>query len=156
VEDPPARHSDLSTIDVILTSAAQIPAQHLLSACGLTKGLDFVRHIEHLAEEFFMRPVFSVFCRAQSAPHMLERKTSAQRRPSASLRGTPVIFSAARLNEVTRHSPSTVNTPSDMLSKIAFVAVGFSVAELWFFRFMADSWNQCTSARPRRHQKDWV
>jgi len=54
---------------------------------------------------------------------MLERKTSEHRRPTASLRDTPVISSAARLNDVMRHSISTVNTPSEMLSRIASVGV---------------------------------
>jgi hypothetical protein len=42
--------------------------------------------------------------------------------------GTPVISSAARLNEVTTHSMSTVKTPSEMLSRIDSVgdrAAGF-------------------------------
>jgi hypothetical protein len=52
---------------------------------------------------------------------MLDRKTSEHRRPMASLRGTPVISSAARLNEVTRQSESTVKTPSEMLSRMVSV-----------------------------------
>jgi hypothetical protein len=35
----------------------------------------------------------------------------------------PVIFSAARLKEVMRHSESTVKTPSEMLSRMASVGV---------------------------------
>jgi hypothetical protein len=54
---------------------------------------------------------------------MLERKTSEQRRPIASVRDTPVISSAARLNDVMRHIMSTVKTPSEMLSSIASVGV---------------------------------
>jgi hypothetical protein len=41
----------------------------------------------------------------------------------ASLREVLVIFSAARLNEVMRHSRSTVKTPSEMLSRMASVGV---------------------------------
>jgi hypothetical protein len=55
---------------------------------------------------------------------MLERKTSEQRRPMASVRDTPVMVSAARLKDEMRHSRSTVNTPSDMLSRMASVGVG--------------------------------
>jgi hypothetical protein len=54
---------------------------------------------------------------------MLDRNTSEQRRPMASLRGMPVISSAARLKDVMRHSASTVKTPSEMLSRIASVGV---------------------------------
>jgi len=53
-------------------------------------------------------PVAKVCASAQSAPHRLERKTSEQRRPIASERFTPVISSAARLNEVTSHCLSNV------------------------------------------------
>jgi len=66
-------------------------------------------------------PVFIVRRKAQSASHMLERKTSEQKRPRASFRGIPVISSAARLNEVIRQFRSTVNTPSEMLSRTASV-----------------------------------
>jgi hypothetical protein len=52
---------------------------------------------------------------------MLERKTSEHRFPTASRRETPVIFSAARLNEVMRQSNPTVKTPSEMLSRMASV-----------------------------------
>jgi hypothetical protein len=68
-------------------------------------------------------PVLNVRLRAQSSPHMLERKTSEQSRPRASWRTIPVISSAARLNEVTRHARSMVKTPSEMLSRIASVGV---------------------------------
>jgi hypothetical protein len=59
---------------------------------------------------------------------MLDRKTSEHRRPKASLRGTPVISSAARLNEVTRHSESTVKTPSEMLSRMVPVEAAWPEA----------------------------
>jgi hypothetical protein len=49
---------------------------------------------------------------------MLARKTSQQRLPTASSRLTPVIRSAARLNDVIRHSRSTVKTPSLMESRM--------------------------------------
>jgi len=63
---------------------------------------------------------------------MLDRNTSEQSRPMASLREIPVISSAARLNEVIRQSRSTVKTPSEILSKIAFVLVVFvSMIESW-------------------------
>ena len=55
--------------------------------------------------------------------HMLDRNTSEQSRPMASLRGIPVISSSARLKDVMRHSASTVKTPSEMLSRIASVGV---------------------------------
>jgi len=55
---------------------------------------------------------------------MLARNTSAQGFPMASPRDMPVISSAARLNDVILHSPSTVNTPSEMLSRIASVDCG--------------------------------
>lgn len=61
------------------------------------------------------RPVCSVCWRAQSAPHMLERNTSAHRRPMASARATPVISSAARLNDVTCQSRSSEHTVRDAL-----------------------------------------
>jgi hypothetical protein len=41
----------------------------------------------------------------------------------ASERDTPVIASAARLKDVMRHSRSTVNTPSEMLSRMSSVGV---------------------------------
>jgi len=69
-------------------------------------------------------PVFRVRRSAHSASHMLERNTSGQSRPIASFRDIPVISSAARLNEVIRHSRSTVKTPSEILSRIASVGVG--------------------------------
>jgi transcriptional regulator with XRE-family HTH domain len=61
-------------------------------------------------------------------------------RPSASARDTPVIFSAARLNDVTRHASSTVNTPSEILSRMASVygpgvslsVCNFFVIKLWY------------------------
>jgi len=52
---------------------------------------------------------------------MLDRKTSEHPFPRASPRRTPVISSAARLNEVILQSPSTVKTPSEMLSRMASV-----------------------------------
>jgi hypothetical protein len=61
---------------------------------------------------------------------MLERKTSEHRFPRASPRATPVISSAARLNDVMRHSGSTVKTPSEMLSKMA--SVGAPRSEAFF------------------------
>jgi hypothetical protein len=64
-------------------------------------------------------PVSIVRRSAQSASHMLARKTSEQRLPIASHRVMLVISSAARLNDVMRHCGSTVNTPSEMLSMIA-------------------------------------
>ncbi|MPN13149.1 hypothetical protein SDC9_160469 [bioreactor metagenome] len=67
------------------------------------------------------RPDSSVRRSAQAASHMLDLNTSGQGRPIASLRSMPVMASAARLNEVTRHSRSTVKTPSEMLSRIASV-----------------------------------
>jgi len=70
-------------------------------------------------------PVRMVFLTAHSVSHMLARKTSEHGRPMASRRGIPVISSAARLNEVMRQAASTVNTPSEMLSRIA--AVGASI-----------------------------
>jgi len=97
------------------------------------------------------RPVFSVFCSAHSAPHRLDLNTSAQGRPIASLRDTPVIFSAARLNEVTRHPSSTVNTPSEMLSKIASVAVGIFVSGLCFFRLIGTLSHIGTRLRNTQH-----
>ena len=69
-------------------------------------------------------PVFRVRRSAHSASHMLERNTSGQSRPIASFRDIPVISSAARLNEVIRHSRSTVKTPSEILSRMASVGVG--------------------------------
>ncbi len=48
-------------------------------------------------------PSFMVLFRAQSPSHILERKTSQQYLPMASLRGMPVIISAARLKDVIRH-----------------------------------------------------
>ena len=59
---------------------------------------------------------------------------NAPRRPIASLRDTPVITSAARLNDVMRHSLSTVNTPSEMLSKIA--SVGLACGPVTRFLFV--------------------
>ena len=67
-------------------------------------------------------PFSIVWRNAQSFPHMLQRNTSAQGRPRASARDTPVISSAARLKDVMRQSRSTVNTPSEMLSRIASVS----------------------------------
>ena len=64
-------------------------------------------------------PLFRVRCRAQSPSHMLDLNTSEQSRPNATLRGIPVISSAARLKEVTGQSGSTVNTPSEMVSSMA-------------------------------------
>ena len=66
-------------------------------------------------------PETSVWRSAQSDSHMLDRNTSEQNLPIASSRGMPVISSAARLKEVMRQSPSTVNTPSEMLSRMASV-----------------------------------
>jgi hypothetical protein len=54
---------------------------------------------------------------------MLARNTSEQRRPMASARAILVICSAARLKEETRHSASTVKTPSEMLSRIEPVSI---------------------------------
>jgi hypothetical protein len=68
-------------------------------------------------------PVSMVCLKAHSVSHMLARNTSEQRRPMAASRGMPVISSAARLNDETRHSPSTVKTPSEMLSRIESVAI---------------------------------
>ena len=59
---------------------------------------------------------------------MSARSTSEHRRPMASRRSTPVICSAARLNEVTRHCRSTVKTPSEMLSRMASVGVSTVLA----------------------------
>jgi hypothetical protein len=49
---------------------------------------------------------------------MLERNTSEHGFPMASLRRMPVMLSAARLNETMRQSASTVNTPSEILSRM--------------------------------------
>lgn len=68
-------------------------------------------------------PVRSVSRKEHPGPHMLERNTSEHGRPTASARATPVISSAARLNEAIRHCASTVNTPSEMLSRMASVAL---------------------------------
>ena len=78
-------------------------------------------------------PVCMVCRRAHSASHMLARNTSEQRRPMASSRATPVICSAPRLKEVMRHSGSTVNTPSEMLSRMESVATadGFASPGSW-------------------------
>ena len=73
-------------------------------------------------------PVLRVRRSAQWASHMLERNTSMQSRPIASRRGTPVISSAARLNEVMRHVSSTVKTPSEMLSRMAPVGAPIPVS----------------------------
>jgi hypothetical protein len=81
-------------------------------------------------------PLFSVRCRAHSASHILDLNTSEQSRPNASFRGIPVISSAARLKEVTRQFMSTVNTPSDMLSRIA--SVGAKNADSLFLSTMED------------------
>ncbi|OPZ89153.1 MAG: hypothetical protein BWY73_01557 [candidate division TA06 bacterium ADurb.Bin417] len=78
-------------------------------------------------------PVFRVFWSAQLASHMLQRKTSEQRRPTASRRGTPVIFSAARLKEVIRHSLSTVKTPSEMLSRMDSVGCRVVLSIVFIF-----------------------
>jgi hypothetical protein len=78
----------------------------------------------------------------QKISHMLERNTSEQNRPMASLREVFVIFSAARLNEVMRHSRSTVKTPSEMLSRMASVGVsgaGVFVFLRTFILFYEDS-----------------
>jgi hypothetical protein len=80
-------------------------------------------------------PVWSVRRSAQSVSHMLARNTSEQRRPRASVRPMPVMSSAARLNDVIRHSASTVNTPSEMLSRMMSV----ERAPAWWF-FM--SWQE--------------
>jgi hypothetical protein len=56
---------------------------------------------------------------AQSAVlHTLLPKTSEHDRPIASSFDTPVIFSAALLNDVIVHSKSTVKTPSSILSNM--------------------------------------
>jgi hypothetical protein len=55
---------------------------------------------------------------------MPDLNTSEQRLPIASLRGTPVIFSAAQLKDVMHHPASTVKTPSEMLSRMVSVSTG--------------------------------
>ncbi len=57
-------------------------------------------------------PVVRVLRRAQACSQMSARNSSQQKRPSARCRGTPVVFSAARLKLVIRHSRSTVKTAS--------------------------------------------
>jgi len=64
-----------------------------------------------------------LFMIGQLDPHMLDLNTSEQHCPIASLRGTPVISSAARLKNEMRQSGSTVKTPSEMLSRIASAGV---------------------------------
>ena len=49
---------------------------------------------------------------------LVARKTSEQVRPMASAAGTPVMRSAARLNDVIRQSLSTVKTPSAIQSRM--------------------------------------
>ncbi|OQA61780.1 MAG: hypothetical protein BWY39_02010 [Spirochaetes bacterium ADurb.Bin269] len=73
-------------------------------------------------------PVSRVRRRGHDDSHMFDLKTSKQFLPIASVRSTPVIRSAARLNEVIFQSLSTVNTPSEMLSRMfevkSFCAMG--------------------------------
>jgi len=70
-------------------------------------------------------PVSMVLLKEQSFSQMLALKTSQQWRPSASSFLMPVMFSAALLKDVMMKSPSTVNTPSAMLSSMIWV---------WFLR----------------------
>ena len=63
-------------------------------------------------------PVRWVPFRAHSVSQMLAQNTSQQFRPRASERSTPVIRSAAALNDVIRQSRSTVNTPSATESRM--------------------------------------
>jgi hypothetical protein len=56
---------------------------------------------------------------------MLALKTSEQGFPKAALRKIPVISEAALLKDVMRHLPSTVKTPSEMLSRMIAVASDF-------------------------------
>jgi hypothetical protein len=58
------------------------------------------------------RPVSIVSRIGQACSHRSAWKTSEHRLPKAISFGTPVIRSAARLNEVMRQLQSTVNTPS--------------------------------------------
>jgi len=70
---------------------------------------------------------------------MLDLKTSEQKLPIASFRFTPVISSAARLKDVISQFSSTVNTPSEMLSKIAEVSCKFIVEAFWFYGVKLES-----------------
>ena len=106
VSTPPIIRPDLSFSKAVLT----LIGISLPSARRITTGL--------LTTGFF---VSIVDFRAQVDSQMLARKTSQQGRPIASDAETPVIFSAARLKNVIRHSGSTVNTPSAMLFKIISV-----------------------------------
>jgi len=66
-------------------------------------------------------PVSTVCLREQWLSQILALKTSQHCLPTASSFFMPVIFSAARLNDVIFHSESTVKTPSAMLSSIILV-----------------------------------
>ena len=77
------------------------------------------------------RPECMVDFSAHSASQIEARKTSQHGRPSASPCGTPVICSAARLNEVIRNPSSTVKTPSATESRMVATSSGVGRARAW-------------------------